>query len=140
MDENNYRIDTLERRMVSHAGMQKAMKVLAVLNVVTIFICGLTKLDNMRLPWFASILFIGFLFLMDYYFMKQYKACEIEKYELELQQLNDRKHLAQINGETLPGLVAGKVIPKPSEEVALPIKYYCIILVLVLVTGIFIFR
>lgn len=68
------------------------------------------------------------IFIKDSYCVKDNKASELEIYRLEVEDLNDKKEIAQITGEVLPDNVLNKQIDIPNEKASFPITFYSILL------------
>lgn len=71
-----------------------------------------------------------FAFFIDSYYIKKNKEYEIEIYKAKVEDLKNKKRQTEIRGEVLPDYVLNKKIDIPTEEVALPIAYYIIMLVI----------
>ena len=52
------------------------------------------------------------------------KALEFDIYRLEVEDLNDKKEIAEITGEVLSDNLLNKQIDMPDEKISLPILYY----------------
>ena len=52
---------------------------------------------------------------------------EFEIYRLEVEDLNDKKEIAEITGEVLSDYLLNKQIDMPDEKISLPILYYFIL-------------
>ena len=52
------------------------------------------------------------------------KALEFDIYRLEVEDLNDKKEIAEITGEILSDNLLNKQIDMPDEKISLPILYY----------------
>lgn len=50
--------------------------------------------------------------------------------DLEVEEFERKKKIADITGEILPDCVLNREIPMPSDKISLPILYYAIILIL----------
>ncbi len=143
MDEMYFKIMGIQTKMQKNAKMSKAMKAFAVLSVFCSFCFGLGAAniaDNERteskVVWVLSIIALIVSFFMDSNYIKKNKACEFEIYRLEVEDLKDKKEIAEITGEMLPDYILNKTIDKPKEDISLPMAYYSIILVLDIILGI----
>ena len=95
-----------------------------------IFVCSLNQADTMMIAWMLSITTIIMLFFIDAYYIKRNKLCEIEIYQLEVNDLESKKRMAEITGGNLPDAVMNGEITEPTEQLRLPIIYYAITLVI----------
>lgn len=116
--------------MNGNSNLQTIMKVTAGLCVFAIFVCSLNQADTMMIAWMLSITTIIMLFFIDAYYIKRNKLCEIEIYQLEVNDLESKKRMAEITGGNLPDAVMNGEITEPTEQLRLPIIYYAITLVI----------
>lgn len=92
-----------------------------------------------NIVWIASVTAIIFFYILDVQCLKNIKAYELKIYELELEDLKDKKELAEITGELLSDTIQNKQIEKPNEKVILPVLYYGILLGIDIVIRIYLF-
>ena len=59
--------------------------------------------------------------------IKNNKSLEFDIYRLEVENLNDKKEIAEITGQVLSDDLLNKQIDRPDEKISLPILYYCIL-------------
>lgn len=81
-----------------------------------------------NIVWLASFVAINIFYILDVRCVKGIKATELEIYRLEVEDLKDRKEIAEITGEMLPDFFINKQIDKPDEKVTLPVVYYGVLL------------
>ena len=62
--------------------------------------------------------------------IKNNKALEFDIYRLEVEDLNDKKEIAEITGQVLSDDLLNKQIDMPDEKISLPTLYYCILAVI----------
>ena len=86
--------------------------------------------------WVLSVIALIVLYFMDSNFIKKNKTCEFEIYRLEVEDLKDKKEIAEITGEILPDYILNKSIDKPKEDISLPLTYYSVLLVIDIAIGI----
>ena len=130
MNENYFKISSIEKKMNSDSILKIAMKAIAVMVVFVIFACCQNQADTMKVAWVISIPVLCLLFGIDVYYSRRNKKHEFEIYQLEAEDLKNRKEAAKITGEFLPDAVMDKEIVMPSDEIKYPIVFYVIILVL----------
>ena len=90
--------------------------------------------------WIISVVVLLVLFYIDSNCVKKNKAYEFEIYRLEVEDLNDKKEIAEITGEILPDYVLNTRLDVPTDKVLLPITYYSVILVLNIIIAIMFLR
>lgn len=130
MNEMFFRIGGIQKKMEFNQNMRIIMKGTGFLNVFTIFFCSLNQPDTMKIAWILSILFIGLLFGIEFYYIKQNKKYEFKLFKLEIEDLENKKEIAKIRGDVIPDMVANREIIRPSNEISLPIVYYAILIIL----------
>ena len=81
-----------------------------------------------NLIWIISIIVLIGIYIKDSYCVKNNKAYELDIYRLEVEDLNNKKKIAEIRGEVLSDNVLNKQIDVPNEKASLPIIYYSILL------------
>lgn len=143
MDEMHFKIMGIQTNMQKNTKMSKAMKAFAVLSVFCSFCFGIGAaniVDNERaepkVVWVLSIIALIVLYFMDSNFIKKNKTCEFEIYRLEVEDLKDKKEIAEITGEILPDYILNKSIDKPKEDISRPLAYYSVLLVIDITIGI----
>ena len=77
------------------------------------------------------------IYIKDSYCVKNNKSYELDIYRLRVHDLERKKRIAEIRGESLPDFVINRKIDVPNEEVSLPIIYYSILLVIDIIIRIF---
>lgn len=138
MIENDLRIMGLHEKIKKNVQLSKQLKLLAgVCLFFSIFYCRGSKSIGVitegealvtNIVWIISIIALLGIFIKDSYYVKDNKACELEIYRLEVEDLNDKKEIAKITGEALPDNVLNKQIDIPNEKASLPIIFYSILL------------
>jgi len=143
MDEMYFKIMGIQTRMQKNTKMSKAMKACAVLSVFCSFCFGIgassfpdEQHTEPKIIWVLSIVALITLCIVDINYIKKNKACEFEIYRLEVEDLKDKKEIAEITGEILPDYILNKEIDKPKEEVTYPTVYYSVLLALDVIIGI----
>lgn len=143
MDEMHFKIMGIQTRMQKNTKMSKAMKAIAVLGVFCSFCFGVgassfpdDQHSEPKIVWVLSIIALVALFIEDVNYIKKNKAYEFEIYRLEVQDLKDKKEIAEITGEILPDYILNKSIDKPKEDISLPLAYYSVLLVIDITIGI----
>ena len=81
-----------------------------------------------NLVWLFSMIFLIGFYWKDSACIKNSKACELEIYRLEVEDLKNKKEVAKIKEEVLPDYMINKQIDMPDEKVSLPTIYYGILL------------
>ena len=143
MDEMHFKIMGIQTKMQKNTKMSKTMKAFAVLSVFCSFCFGLgaaNLADNERIEpkvvWVLSVIALIVLYFMDSNFIKKNKTCEFEIYRLEVEDLKDKKEIAEITGEILPDYILNKSIDKPKEDISIPLDYYSVLLLIYISIGI----
>lgn len=143
MDEMYFKIMGIQTRMQKNTKTSKAMKALAVLSVFCSFCFGIGASSfpddqhlEPKIVWVLSIIALVALFIEDVNYIKKNKAYEFEIYRLEVQDLKDKKEIAEIVGEIPSDYILNKEIDKPKEDVKLPTIYYSVLLVIDVTIGI----
>lgn len=137
MNELYFRIMKLETKMEKNANHSKILKALVGECIFFSFGYSLTsnniseKQDILtKLVWIIVMIVLVVSFFIDSYFIKKNKEYEFEIYDSKVEDLKNKKRSAEIRGEVLPDFVLNKKIDMPTKEVALPIAYYSILLVI----------
>lgn len=140
MNEVELKIMNLYKKIEENKKLSKQLKVLAIVCFFSsIYYCiSSKKLANVNdgqalltnIVWIISIIALVRIYIKDSYCIKKNKACELDIYRLEVEDLNDKKEIAKITGEVLSDNVLNKQIDMPNEKVSLPIIYYSILLVI----------
>lgn len=138
MNEVALRIMGLYTRIERNKKLSKQLKALAgVCLFFSICYClGTKNIGNIEkgqvvltnLVWIISIIVLIGIYIKDSYCVKNNKAYELDIYRLEVEDLNNKKKIAEIRGEVLSDNVLNKQIDVPNEKVSLPIIYYSILL------------
>ena len=143
MDEMYFKIMGIQTRMQKNTKTSKAMKALAVLSVFCSFCFGIgassfpdDQHSEPKIVWVLSIIALVVLFIEDVNYIKKNKSYEFEIYRLEVQDLKDKKEIAEIVGEIPSDYILNKEIDKPKEDVKLPTIYYSVLLVVDVIIGI----
>ena len=124
MKDAFFLISGIQKKMDSNNLLRATMKGVGILIVFTIFFCSLNQANNMKLAWILSILLIFILFAIEVYYAKQNKKYEFEIYKITIEDLENKKEIAEIRGEILTDAVLNRKIKAPSNEISLPILYY----------------
>ena len=138
MNETAFRIMGLHTKIERNTKLSKQLKVLAGTCLFFSFCyCHGTKNIEMidksqalltNIVWIISFIILAGLFMKDSYCAKNNKVTELAIYNLEVEELNNKKVVAEIKGEMLPDYIINKQIDIPDEKVSLPIIYYSILL------------
>lgn len=138
MNEVALRIMGLYTRIERNKKLSKQLKALAgVCLFFSICYClGTKNIGNIEkgqvvltnLVWVISIIVLIGIYIKDSYCVKNNKAYELDIYRLEVEDLNNKKKIAEIRGEVLSDNVLNKQIDMPNEKASLPIIYYSILL------------
>lgn len=143
MNEMHFKIMGIQTNMQKNTKMSKAMKAFAVLSVFCSFCFGIGASSfpddqhvEPKVIWVLSIVALITLCIADISYIKKNKSCEFEIYRLEVEDLKDKKEIAEITGEILPDYIINKEIDKPKEEVMYPTVYYSVLLVIDIMIGI----
>lgn len=91
MNEMFFRIGGIQMKMESNRNMQTIMKGIGFLIVFTISFCSLNEPDTMKIVRILSIPFIGLLFGIEFYYIKQNKNYEFEIYKLVIEDFENKK-------------------------------------------------
>lgn len=83
-----------------------------------------------NMVWIVSVIILVVLFIKDSNCVKNNKKIELDFYQLEVEDLRNKKELAEITGEFLSDSALNQQIDIPNEEVSLPILYYTFLLVI----------
>ena len=135
MNETDYKILGKQNKIQMNIKRSKEMKVLSAVCLFFSFCyCNGTKkyieiVDNgqivlTNLVWIISFVVLIGLYIMDCNLIKGNKALEFDIYRLEVEDLNDKKEIAEITGEVLSDNLLNKQIDMPDEKISLPILYY----------------
>lgn len=135
MNETDYKILGKQNKIQMNIKRSKEMKVLSAVCLFFSFCyCNGTKknleiVDNgqsvlTNLVWIISFVVLIGLYIMDCNLIKGNKALEFDIYRLEVEDLNDKKEIAEITGEILSDNLLNKQIDMPDEKISLPILYY----------------
>ena len=142
-----FRIMKLETKIEKNANMSKILKALVGGLLFFVFCYSLSsrsisqKQDHFtKFIWLISMVVFIVSFFIDSYYIKKNKEYEIEIYKAKVEDLKNKKRQTEIRGEVLPDYVLNKKIDIPTEEVALPIAYYIIMLVIGIIIRITIIR
>ena len=138
MNKNDLRIMGLYEKIKKNIDLSKQLKLLAGA-CLFFFICYCRGSKSIgvitegevletNIVWIISIIALLGIFIKDSYCVKDNKASELEIYRLEVEDLNDKKEIAQITGEVLPDNVLNKQIDIPNEKASFPITFYSILL------------
>ena len=140
MNETDYKILGKQNKIQMNIKRSKEMKVLSAVCLFFSFCyCNGTKnLESVdkgeivltNLVWIISFVVLIGLYIMDCNLIKGNKALEFDIYRLEVEDLNDKKEIAEITGEVLSDNLLNKQIDMPDEKISLPTLYYCILAVI----------
>ena len=139
----NYTFGMYSRKNVTVEMNKKLSKVIKVLSAVCLFFSfcycnGTKKLESVdkgqivltNLVWIISFVVLIGLYIKDSNCIKNNKALEFDIYRLEVEDLNDKKEIAEITGQVLSDDLLNKQIDMPDEKISLPTLYYCILAVI----------
>ena len=134
MNETDFKILGKQNKIQMNIKRSKEMKVLSAVCLFFSFLyCNATKksesLDKgqivlTNLVWIISFVVLIGLHIKDSNCIKNNKALEFDIYRLEVEELNDKKEIAEITGEVLSDNLLNKQIDMPDEKISLPILYY----------------
>lgn len=130
MNEVDLRILGLHEKINNTKQKIKGCKALAGLSLfVSICLCGgarsLGYVDPVaNLVWIVSVIAIIVFYNLDKRAVKSIKAFEFRIYELEMEDFNDKKEIAEITGDILSNNLSSNTTEKPDEKVTLPTLYY----------------
>ena len=134
MNETNYKIIAQQNKIEINKKISKEIKVLSAVCLFFSFCyCNATKksesLDKgqivlTNLVWIISFVVLIGLYIKDSNCIKNNKALEFDIYKLEIEDLNDKKEIAEITGQVLSDDLLNKQIDMPDEKISLPILYY----------------
>lgn len=137
MNETNYKIIAKLNKIEMNKKISMGMKVLSAACLFFSFCyCNGTKnLESVdkgqvvltSFVWIISFAVLIGLYIKDSNCIKNNKALEFDIYILEVEDLNDKKEIAEITGEVLSDNLLNKQIDRPDEKISLPILYYCIL-------------
>lgn len=140
MNETDFKILEKQKIIEKNKKVSKEMKVLSAVCLFFSFCyCNGTKnLESVdkgqiiftNLVWIISFIVLIGLFIKDSNCIKNNKKLEFDIYRLEVEDLNDKKEIAEITGEELSDSLLNKQIDRPDEKISLPILYYCILAVI----------
>ena len=140
MNEVTSRIMGLHKMIEKNKNLSKRLKGLAAACLFfSVCYClggkNIGSLDKsdivaLNLIWIISVIVLIGIYIKDSYCVKNNKAYEVDIYRLEVEELNDKKEIAEIRGEVLSDYVLNEQIDMPDEKVSLPIIYYSILLVI----------
>ena len=150
MNTFDFRIIGLYTKIKKNRKLSRTLKILAgSCCFFAFFYCfGTRTIENMgymdhaqkvvtNLVWvFSMILLIGF-YLKDSDCIKKSKACELEIYQLKVEDLKNKKEIAKIKEEILPDYMINKQIDMPDEKMSLPYIYYSVLLGINLIVRIY---
>lgn len=138
MNDVELRIMYLHEKIERNKKLSKELKAFAgVCLFFSIYYClGTKSIGNIdkgqvivtNLVWIISIIVLIGIYIKDSHCVKNNKACELDIYRLEVENLDDKKEIAKIRGEVLSDDVLNKQIDMPNGKVSLPIIYYSILL------------
>lgn len=135
MNEVDMRIYLLYEKVNRYKKKSQKWKALACVSLIlfVFFIVGSKNFGTLNaigtnIMWIVYSVAIIFIYKINVQCVKSQKAVELCIYDMELEDLNDKKEIAQITGEILPDYIWNKKIDKPDEEAILPKKYYGILL------------
>ena len=140
MNETDYKILGKQNKIQMNIKRSKEMKVLSAVCLFFSFCyCnGTKKLESVdkgqivltNLVWIISFVVLIGLYIKDSNCIKNNKALEFDIYRLEVEDLNDKKEIAEITGQVLSDDLLNKQIDMPDEKIYLPIVYYCFLIVI----------
>lgn len=137
MNETDLKILGKQKIIEKNKKVSKEMKVLSAVCLFFSF-CYCNGAKNLEsadkgqivftnLVWIISFVVLIVLFIKDSDCIKNNKALEFDIYRLEVEDINDKKELAEITEEVLSDYLLNKQIDMPDEKISLPILYYCIL-------------
>ncbi len=149
MNELDFKIMGLYTKIEKNKKVSKQLKVLALACLFFAFYyCHGTKnIGNIdkgdivaaNLVWLVSIFALIGIYIKDASCAKNNKVYEFDIYRLEVEDLNDKKEIAEITGEILSDNILNKQIEVPDDKVSLPIIYYSILVGIDIIIRIYLF-
>lgn len=140
MNETDFKILGKQKMIEKNKKLSMVIKVLSAVCLFFSFCyCNGTKnLESVdkgqiiftNLVWIISFIVLIGLFIKDSNCIKNNKKLEFDIYRLEVEDLNDKKEIAEITGDVLSDNLLNKQIDMPDEKISLPILYYCILAVI----------
>ena len=140
MIETEFKILGKQKIIEKNKKVSKEIKVLSAVCLLFSFCyCNATKnLESVdkgqivltNLVWIISFVVLIGLYIKDSNCIKNNQALEFDIYRLEVEDLNDKKEIAEITGEVLSDNLLNKQISRPDEKISLPIVYYCFLIVI----------
>ena len=140
MNETDFKILGKQNMIEKNKKLSMVIKVLSAVCLFFSFCyCNGTKnLESVdkgqiiftNLVWIISFIVLIGLFIKDSNCIKNNKKLEFDIYRLEVEDLNDKKEIAEITGDVLSDNLLNKQIDMPDEKISLPILYYCILAVI----------
>ena len=115
------------------ASKKKEIKAVAVLFVFASLCFGIGAITGKSdvtdiVVWVISILGLIGTFFMDSNCTKKIKEYEFLIYDLEVEDLNIKKRIADIKNEILPDSVINRKITAPVEDITYPVVFYITLL------------
>ena len=149
MNDMEFKINCMKARMKRNSSMFPKIK---AFTSVCVFFCfcycfGSRDIRDImskgqdianNIVWIIStLILIGGLFL-ELYHIKKNKEIELEIYRLEVENLKNKKEIAEIRGEVLPDYIENRKIMEPTKKVLVvfPIIFYSVLLVFVIIVRI----
>lgn len=142
LNENYFEVMYLQDKIEKINKLFLPLKIMAVEFVFLLLFCllGTTELERAGGSQFAGfvISFLGVIivFLVHSNYLKKKNGYEWELYRLEFNELERKKKVAEFMKAALPTTITNRKINEPTQEVALPIAYYSVLLILDAVLGI----
>lgn len=137
MNETDFKILGKQNKIEMNKKRSKGIKVLSAVCLFFSFCyCNGTKnLESVdkeqivftNVVWIISFVVLIGLYIKDSNCIKNNKALEFDIYRLEVEDLNDKKEIAEITGEVLSDYLLNKQIDMPDEKISLTILYYSIL-------------
>lgn len=129
---NAHREEYIQKELANNKIKHKALKVSAAF-LVFMFWYGRVydgdKIDSL-VYFLFSLGFVIFFFVYDNKLVLRDRDLRMLQYQIEIEELETRKELAELNGEVLPDYILEQTIEKPEGKAKLPITYYSILIIL----------
>ena len=146
MNDMEFKINYLKSKMKRNSSMSPKIKAFISVCVFFCFCYCFGSRDIMlkrqdiadHIVWIISILILIGGFYLELYHIKKNKEYELEIYQLEVENLKNKKEVAEIRGEVLQDYVENRKIIEPAKEVPVvfPTIFYSVLLIFVIIVRI----
>lgn len=146
MNDMEFKINILKSRMKRNSSMSPKIKAFISVCVFFCFCYCFGSRDNIsksqdiadNIVWIISTLILIGGSYLEIYHIKKNKEYELEIYQLEVENLKNKKEVAEIRGEVLQDHIENREITEPAKEVTVvfPTIFYSVLLVFVIIVRI----